>query len=213
MKVIAIGDTHDAPDVDNAFGKLLRDYDLNMDDLGNLIAADVSESARILQKAGQAKKLLSSEVSRLSQSLDDVMSFDLFGYDKQIKDQMADAKKLLEKHDVRGFVEAIDPDGAKGILGKTIAGARELDALRLGLMTSQTATISTSLIFLNAVAWALAIPPVPTIANLIIFYNYDLLDSLLLQLVEQDLFFPCYQYLLLFCLSTNQMFFQDKPNE
>lgn len=130
----------DAPDVDNAFGKLLRDYDLNMDDLGNLIAADVSESARILQKAGQAKKLLSSEVSRLSQSLDDVMSFDLFGYDKQIKDQMADAKKLLEKHDVRGFVEAIDPDGAKGILGKTMAGARELDALRLGLMTSQTAT-------------------------------------------------------------------------
>jgi len=130
----------EAPDVNNAFGKLLRDYDLNMDDLGNLIAADVSESARILQKAGQAKKLLSSEVSRLSQSLDDVMSFDLFGYDKQIKDQMADAKKLLEKHDVRGFVETIDPDGAKGILGKTIAVGRELDALRLGLMTSQTAT-------------------------------------------------------------------------
>ena len=73
--------------------------------------------------------------------------------------------------------------------------------------------VNTSLIFLNAVAWALAIPLVPTIANLIIFYNYDLLDSLLLQLVEQDLFFPCYQYLLLFCLSTNQMFFQDKPNE
>ena len=60
----------------------------------------------------------------------------------------------------------------------------------LSSMTSQTATISTSLIFLNAVAWALAIPPVPTIANLIIFYNYDLLDILLPQLAQLVLFSP-----------------------
>ena len=49
-------------EVSRVFDDTLTKYNLTFDDLANIIMADVSDSARILQQAGQAKKNLKAKL-------------------------------------------------------------------------------------------------------------------------------------------------------
>ena len=114
-------------EIETVFDDVLVKYNLSFDDLANIIMADVSDSARILQQAGQSKKNLKAMLGNFSKSLNDVANYDLFGFDKEIRDAAAKATKAVKEDDVRGYL-------------KQAHALQEIDAARLAFMTSQTAT-------------------------------------------------------------------------
>jgi len=114
-------------EVGRVFDDTLVKYNLTFDDLANLIMADVSDSARILQAAGQAKKNLKANLGNFSRALDDVSNYDLFGFDVEVREAAKKARQAVDDNDVRKYVDEI-------------GRLRELDAARLAFMTSQTAT-------------------------------------------------------------------------
>jgi hypothetical protein len=114
-------------EVSRVFDDTLTKYNLTFDDLANIIMADVSDSARILQQAGQAKKNLKATLGNFSRSLEDVASYDLFGFDVEVREAAKKAREAVDDNDVRKYLTET-------------SRARELDAARLAFMTSQTAT-------------------------------------------------------------------------
>ena len=121
-------DEKDMPkEVERVFDETLTKYNLTFDDLANIIMADVSDSARMLQQAGQAKKNLKANLGNFSRALNDVASYDLFGFDIEVREAAKKAREAVKKNDVREYLTET-------------SRARELDAARLAFMTSQTAT-------------------------------------------------------------------------
>jgi hypothetical protein len=114
-------------ELSDVFDDTLTKYNLTFDDLANIIMADVSDSARILQQAGQAKKNLKASLGNFSRALNDVANYDLFGFDREVIDAAKKAKEAVDKNDVRKYLTET-------------SRAREVDAARLAFMTSQTAT-------------------------------------------------------------------------
>ncbi|OUU09821.1 MAG: hypothetical protein CBB98_09710 [Rhodobacteraceae bacterium TMED38] len=113
--------------ISSVFDDTLTKYNLTFDDLANIIMADVSDSARILQKAGQAKKNLKAQLGNFSKALNDVANYDLFGFDIEVREAAKKAREAVDKNDVRKYLTET-------------SRAREIDAARLAFMTSQTAT-------------------------------------------------------------------------
>ena len=114
-------------EVGKVFDDTLVKYNLTFDDLANVIMADVSDSARLLQQMGQAKVDLKAKLGNFSRALDGIADFDLFGFDKEVREAGKRARKAVDDNDVRAYVEEIST-------------ARQIDAARLAFMTSQTAT-------------------------------------------------------------------------
>lgn len=114
-------------EIGEVFDDVLVKYNLSFDDLANIVMADVSDSARILQQAGQTKKNLKANLGNFSKALNDVANYDLFGFDREIADAAAKAHKAVKNEDVRGYL-------------KQAHELQEIDAARLAFMTSQTAT-------------------------------------------------------------------------
>lgn len=107
-------------------------YNITPDDFANLFMADYSQAGRTLQQAGAVSKFL------------DAAHSDIFGLGKFEKGILKDTYDLLEKGNVRAFVEATDTaiadHAARSISGAIYDGLRGADSLRIALMTSQTAT-------------------------------------------------------------------------
>ena len=114
-------------EVSRVFDDTLTKYNLTFDDLANIIMADVSDSARILQKAGQAKKNLKAKLGNFSLALNEVANYDLFGFDVDVRESAKRARQAVKDNDVREYITETSI-------------AREVDAARLAFMTSQTAT-------------------------------------------------------------------------
>ena len=114
-------------EVSRVFDDTLTKYNLTFDDLANIIMADVSDSARVLQQMGQAKKNLKAKLGNFSRALNDVADYDLFGFDIEVREAAKKASEAVKKNDVREYLTQTST-------------ARELDAARLAFMTSQTAT-------------------------------------------------------------------------
>jgi hypothetical protein len=114
-------------EVGKVFDDTLVKYNLTFDDLANVIMADVSDSARLLQQMGQAKVDLKAKLGNFSRALDGIADFDLFGFDIEVREAAKRAREAVDENDVRAYVEEI------GV-------ARQVDAARLAFMTSQTAT-------------------------------------------------------------------------
>ena len=76
-----LDETKISKEISDVFDETLTKYNLTFDDLANIIMADVSDSARILQQAGQAKKNLKAQLGNFSRALNDVANYDLFGFD------------------------------------------------------------------------------------------------------------------------------------
>jgi hypothetical protein len=122
-----LDETKISKEISDVFDETLTKYNLTFDDLANIIMADVSDSARILQQAGQAKKNLKSQLGNFSRALNDVANYDLFGFDVEVREAAKKAREAVDKNDVRKYLTET-------------SRARELDAARLAFMTSQTAT-------------------------------------------------------------------------
>lgn len=122
-----LDETKISKEISDVFDETLTKYNLTFDDLANIIMADVSDSARILQQAGQAKKNLKAQLGNFSRALNDVANYDLFGFDIEVREAAKKAREAVDKNDVRKYLTET-------------SRARELDAARLAFMTSQTAT-------------------------------------------------------------------------
>jgi hypothetical protein len=114
-------------EIEEVFDNVLIKYNLTFDDLANIIMADVSDAARLLQQMGQAKKNLKANLGNFSSALNEIVNYDLFGFDREIVDAANKAKKAVDAEDVRGYL-------------KQTHELQEIDAARLAFMTSQTAT-------------------------------------------------------------------------
>tara|TARA_R100001086_G_scaffold204057_1_gene119993 strand:- start:658 stop:4140 length:3483 start_codon:yes stop_codon:yes gene_type:complete len=122
-------DTDDvaAKKIGEVFDDTLTKYNLTFDDLANIIMSDVSDAARTLQQAGQAKMSLNAKLGNFSKALNDVAEYDLFGFEFEVREAQKKMAKAIKNNDVREFTQ-------QASIG------RELDAARLAFMTSQTAT-------------------------------------------------------------------------
>lgn len=111
-----------------AYEDILEKYNITSDDMANMLMADVSDAARLMQQAGQAKKMF--------RNLNSLTSETIFALDDVAKETIQKAGKALEDGDVRKALQA-DKD-----LKQTAEQGwiRSLDSLRLAAMTSQTAT-------------------------------------------------------------------------
>ena len=113
--------------VSEVFDDTLVKYNLTFDDLANIIMSDVSDAARTLQRAGQAKMSLKAKLGNFSKALNDVADYDLFGFEFEVREAQKKMAKAIKDNNVREFTH------------QASIGA-ELDAARLAFMTSQTAT-------------------------------------------------------------------------
>lgn len=122
-----LDDKNISKEISDIFDETLTKYNLTFDDLANIIMADVSDSARVLQQAGQAKKNLKAQLGNFSRALNDVANYDLFGFDREVREAAIKAREAVDENDVRKYLTET-------------SRAREVDAARLAFMTSQTAT-------------------------------------------------------------------------
>jgi len=125
------GATKATAKIEEQFGTLMKKYDITYDDLGDIFMADLSDAGRILQAAGQSKKAFLASMRGFNHSLNDVASFDVFGFSKEMKDMSAKLSKAVDEGDVRKYLKTS---------GEELGGLRKADAARLAFMTSQTAT-------------------------------------------------------------------------
>tara|TARA_R100000388_G_scaffold23353_2_gene17718 strand:- start:53 stop:3703 length:3651 start_codon:yes stop_codon:yes gene_type:complete len=112
----------DKDEVSSYLGNFLQKYNLTTDDVANVFMAEVSEAGRALQMVGQSKK----DITKFISSLEDVASYDLFGFDKKAVENIKKANKTASNTVRNKVTEA-------GIF-------RQLDQARLAFMTSQVAT-------------------------------------------------------------------------
>ena len=116
--------------VEEQFAKLLEKYNLTYDALGDLVIADVSDAARRMQAFGQAKRNLKNNLAKLSNQLDDLANYDIFGFDKELKDKI---EKLATS-------KTVDKDGNVISEMDRLSRIQDLDRYRLASMTSQVGT-------------------------------------------------------------------------
>jgi len=110
------------------YDDILKKYNITSDDMANMLMADVSDAARLMQQAGAAKKMF--------RNLNSLTSDTIFALDDVSKESIERVGKAIEDGDVRKAIQA-DKD-----LKQTAEQGwiRSLDSLRLAAMTSQTAT-------------------------------------------------------------------------
>lgn len=127
-RVIKDFDPKTAPkEISEVFDDTLLKYNLTFDDLANILMADVSDHARIMQKLGQAKVNLKANLGNFSTALDAIADYDIFGFDRELIEAQKKAAKSIKKNDVGEYLTEVSK-------------IRQLDSARLAAMTSQTAT-------------------------------------------------------------------------
>lgn len=120
-----------------------KKYNLTDSDIAALYAADMSDAARTLGKAGFQAKIFRSVM--------DMANDNIFVVDKKLKETFAKINKAVDAEDGRSFIKGVSeleggeadivPKGVLEKVGKKVyEGMKEADSLRLALMVSQTAT-------------------------------------------------------------------------
>tara|TARA_E500000318_G_C3567180_1_gene216194 strand:- start:341 stop:4219 length:3879 start_codon:yes stop_codon:yes gene_type:complete len=119
--------------------EIMDEYDLTGNDFSNLFMAVVSDSARVLQSASQAKKLLFS-IEGASNNIftqgreakDALLKIELAA--KNIADK--DYRSTIDKLDTKKLLKLLDAQSKKSFFDRI----QDVDKLRLAFMTSQPAT-------------------------------------------------------------------------
>lgn len=119
--------------------KLFEKYNITGDDFANLFMADISDAARKLQSAGQARQMF--------KRLNAAAGNDIFELATQTKELVAKATKDVEKGDLRAGLDSLGVATKEQLkrAETTRAGVfmdrlRKADELRRSAMTSQVAT-------------------------------------------------------------------------
>jgi len=113
----------------------LKRYNITQDDFANMFMADVSDSARKLRMAAQAKQDLTG-VGTIFRDLNSVTADTIFALDDVAKKTVEKLNKATLDQDVRKILQS-DKE-VRQVAEQT--WLKSLDALRLSAMTSQTAT-------------------------------------------------------------------------
>lgn len=113
---------------DEVAPEIMKKYNITSDDLANLVMADASAAAAELGVRGAKAKVF--------KNLNEVAANDIFALSAERKKVLDKLDKQLKEGDARGALET-----SKEIKGeKGVGFIRQLDAVRLASMTSQTAT-------------------------------------------------------------------------
>ena len=119
--------------------KLFEKYNITGDDFANLFMADISDAARKLQSAGQARQMF--------KRLNAAAGNDIFELATQTKELVAKATKDVEKGDLRAGLDSLGVATKEQLkraettrAGQVMDSLRKADELRRSAMTSQVAT-------------------------------------------------------------------------
>tara|TARA_X000001036_G_C20693030_1_gene810138 strand:+ start:3905 stop:7492 length:3588 start_codon:yes stop_codon:yes gene_type:complete len=119
--------------------KLFEKYNITGDDFANLFMADISDAARKLQSAGQARQMF--------KRLNAAAGNDIFELATQTKELVAKATKDVEKGDLRAGLDSLGVATKEQLkraettrAGELMDKLRKADELRRSAMTSQVAT-------------------------------------------------------------------------
>mgnify|MGYP005988085911 FL=1 len=119
--------------------KLFEKYNITGDDFANLFMADISDAARKLQSAGQARQMF--------KRLNAAAGNDIFELATQTKELVAKATKDVEKGDLRAGLDSLGVATKEQLkraettrAGVLMDRLRKADELRRSAMTSQVAT-------------------------------------------------------------------------
>ena len=126
-------------DGDKLMQEIFDKYDLSGNDFSNLFMAVVSDSARVLQSAGQAKKMLLS----LDSAVNNIFTQGREAKDTLLKIELAakkvadgDFKGNVDKLSTKQLLKLLDAQHKKSFFERI----QDVDKLRLAFMTSQPAT-------------------------------------------------------------------------
>ncbi len=119
--------------------KLFEKYNITGDDFANLFMADISDAARKLQSAGEARKVF----GRLNAAAGN----DIFELAGQTKELLEKATKDVDKGDLRAGLDSLGVATKEQLkraettrAGQFMDSLRKADELRRSAMTSQVAT-------------------------------------------------------------------------
>tara|TARA_R100001082_G_C4364188_1_gene160982 strand:+ start:48 stop:3848 length:3801 start_codon:yes stop_codon:yes gene_type:complete len=126
-------------DGDKLMQEIFDKYDLSGNDFSNLFMAVVSDSARVLQSASQAKKMLLS----LDGAVNNIFTQGREAKDNLLKIELAakkvadgDFKGNVDKLSTKQLLKLLDAQHKKSFIDRI----QDVDKLRLAFMTSQPAT-------------------------------------------------------------------------